>query len=723
MTLQPYLATKCESSDDLQTVHGVCRVLELAIPLMEHPSEAFLAAVEEDLMRMILTHHMMVVSAAIASLAAITCHVTNNYKLIWDCFQKMCNYLSNARITHEKNPSAIYQTKHFKQLLRALFITGHFCKNFDFDSEKLKGKAQICVKDKVYSCVYYFTKIDSTSSRQETEELCVFALRALGLLMIQDPNMMFLPSTRDLYKTLLHPGHTSDKLKKQVLLNLQTYLQTEDVKMQAATEASIKKAKQDGDERPKEELSLSFDDSVGEQNIKEINDVSSGMASSVMQLFLKEILESFFHKHELVRHAALHTVYLTLQQGLVHPVQCVPYLIAAASDIDPFVHKEAEQQLTELNKRYVGFVHTKALQGMRLAYQLQSYIEPNNDVIRGHYVSAGIDDGPTTLKAKCSHLYQLVRSDRKHRRAFLISLLNLFDDTVKTDIEMLLFLADNLSHFPYHTLDEPLFLISQIEVYVSVSGSNVLQTFKESLQDKSSRSSRRKKQKSEDSTSDSSSSEEDESDESDAEDDSLRHRLPINDAAIVEFARSSLACLLLLWVKQHLKTVFGFKDSKIHQYSTSEVNKANDKQCHRKKADHKFEPKQAIDHIRRCREKLSCRSETYIDAVLRQYTEFNQLMNKLDPNDDDSDSEKEKKVTKLPVVETNTSREEDSDHDSDVETTNAPLDAIRKSTALKPKKIKQKNPTESLYKSEMRKRQVVQYAETSSDSEGEFHGF
>uniref|UniRef100_H2ZDM6 Nipped-B protein n=1 Tax=Ciona savignyi TaxID=51511 RepID=H2ZDM6_CIOSA len=574
MTLQPYLATKCETPDDLQTVHGVCRVLELAVPLMEHPSEAFLATVEEDMMRMILTHRLHVVSAAIASLGAITCYVTNNYKLIWDCFQKMCNYLSNARITHEKNPSALFQTKHFKQLLRALYIIGHFSKTFDFDNEKLKGKATICVKEKVYDCIYYFTRLDR--GNPDAEELCTFAMRSLGLLMIQDPNMMFLPTTRDLYKSLLSPSQSSDKLKKQVLLNLQTYLQTEDVKMQAATEASIKKAKHSAS---------------AEQSIKEIKDVSSGMASSVMQLFLKEVLESFFHHHSILRHAALHTIYLTLQQGLVHPVQCVPYLIAAASDTDPVMHKEASQQLTELNKRYVGFVHTKALQGLRLAFQLQTYIQPRSEVIRGYY-EATIPSLDDTMGAKCSHLYQMVRSDRKHRRALLISILNLFDDTVKTDLEMLLFLADNLAHFPYHTLDEPLFLISQVEVYVSVSGSNVLQSFKEQKSMK--KSSKHRRSSDEGSAGESSSDD----DESETEEDTLRHRLPDKDAAIEDFAQASLACLLLLWVKQHLKTAFGLKDSKIHQYSTTEVNKANDKQCHRKKSDIKFQPTQVVDHIK-----------------------------------------------------------------------------------------------------------------------------
>jgi cohesin loading factor subunit SCC2 len=176
---------------------------------------------------------------------------------------------------------------------------------------------------------------------------------------------------------------------------------------------------------------------------------------------------------------ALHTVYLTLNQGLVHPVQCVPYLIAAASDPEPAVHKEADQQLAELNKKYVGFIHTKAVQGVRQAFKFQKCISKSGSVVRGFFEAAIPGSDQKIKKASCSHVYQLVRSDRKYRRALVLSLIRMFDDTMKTDLGLLVFLADNLAYFPYQTLDEPLFLMSQIEVYVSVSGSNVLQTFKE----------------------------------------------------------------------------------------------------------------------------------------------------------------------------------------------------------------------------------------------------
>ena len=43
----------------------------------------------------------------------------------------------------------------------------------------------------------------------------------------------------------------------------------------------------------------------------------------------------------------------------------------------------------------------------------------------------------------------------------------------------LIYMADNLAAFPYQTLDEPLFVIHKLDMIVSVSGSNVLQSYRE----------------------------------------------------------------------------------------------------------------------------------------------------------------------------------------------------------------------------------------------------
>jgi len=55
------LIVLCQSQEDMVLLNNVTRILELAVPLVEHPSETFLAQLEEDMMKLILKHGMMVV--------------------------------------------------------------------------------------------------------------------------------------------------------------------------------------------------------------------------------------------------------------------------------------------------------------------------------------------------------------------------------------------------------------------------------------------------------------------------------------------------------------------------------------------------------------------------------------------------------------------------------------------------------------------------------------
>ena len=53
------------------------------------------------------------------------------------------------------------------------------------------------------------------------------------------------------------------------------------------------------------------------ENLKEMGDVTSGMASTVIQLYLKPILDCFINASSAVRQAAFRVTQLILQQGLV----------------------------------------------------------------------------------------------------------------------------------------------------------------------------------------------------------------------------------------------------------------------------------------------------------------------------------------------------------------------------------------------------------------------
>jgi len=68
------------------------------------------------------------------------------------------------------------------------------------------------------------------------------------------------------------------------------------------------------------------------EDLKEMGDISSGMSSRVIQIYLKEILNCFLNGDFNVRLMAMRVVEIVLRQGLVHPVQIVPYLICLSTD-------------------------------------------------------------------------------------------------------------------------------------------------------------------------------------------------------------------------------------------------------------------------------------------------------------------------------------------------------------------------------------------------------
>lgn len=210
---------------------------------------------------------------------------------------------------------------------------------------------------------------------------------------------------------------------------------------------------------------------------------------------------------------AVESVLLILSQGLVHPGQCVPHLIAMSTDSEEDIKEKADVQLSDYSSRFGGFMQvryiviiipnyttclsfsmqTHLVTGVKKAYQFQQLIAEvaiNYDmysyctclhvflqlVVRGCTDPARGGGIPASL---LSHIYTLVRSSKPQRRAFLKAVLKPFEDFDKTPLGMLLFLADNLSSFPYSVIEEPLFVIHHIDMTISITGTSVLQSFKE----------------------------------------------------------------------------------------------------------------------------------------------------------------------------------------------------------------------------------------------------
>ncbi|XP_065070069.1 nipped-B-like protein A isoform X2 [Rhopilema esculentum] len=592
-TLQPYLRIKCSTQGDALIIQNVARILENVIPLVDHPNPKFLADLEEDLMKLIIKQGQNIVQSCISCLDAVVNQVTRNYKFVLDCFEKFHVFLEKSKKDLSDNKQSAKFAATRPALLRSLFIAGLLCKHFDFDrhmEEEKKGPVSLKVLE---TCLFF--------AKHSDQEVRLKAIMAVGFVCMTKPEYLLRNDCKSLYQQILSDQYQSARGKCMLLKSLQNHLMEEEARM-TQSEGRKKKLKK---QKVKEE----------DGNIKEFGDTQAGTTSAFMQVMLKSILDTFFNADAMVRLAAVQVIGLILRQGLIHPAQCVPYLIAAGTDDDKMIRAKAEQALADIHKRHAAFIHMKAVQGIKLSYQLQKLIQCTN----GGYLQGFREGDPRS--AFTSHVYSMVRPNKQYRRPLLQTMLKQFDDQ-KNEIDFLYYLAENLAYLPYVTQEEPLFVMHHCDMVVSVTGAGYLQNFKEVFFP-----ARKGKGKGK---SPSHAME----DEEDLEDAERLGGAEMDLKKLEEVVRDSFSCMLLLELKQHLKQLYGFADSKCQKYSPSEPSKLYDKTMTRR-GDVHFNShfKQLMFH----------KDALEKEEMINYYIEFKQLMLSLDAEEDSEELEPQEK--------------------------------------------------------------------------------
>ncbi|XP_070855423.1 nipped-B protein isoform X3 [Drosophila suzukii] len=601
MTIEPYLNIKCHSATAAKFICAVADILEKVVPLVNNASESFLATLEEHLMLLVVSRNQAEVTSCVSCLGTLVNKITHNFKLIRDCFQKFYRVLDVSRnrvIQRNYSVDNIY-TPSFR---RSLFTIGILMRYFDFKSPialgETNGGLPLSICDDVFDCLIFF----STCANQEIRKQ---ALISLGSFCVLNDDYLTRSELKSLYCDILSSVANDAGFKIICMRNIWIYLTESEMFMHNKEKEWEKQSKH--------------------EDLKEMNDVSSGMASRIIQLYLEEILQCFLNRDNTVRLWAVKVIQIVLRQGLVHPVRMVPYLICLSTDPKVESAHRADALLKDIDKTYSGFVNMKVQFGLHLCFKLQKVLQINNtgklEVIRG-FASRGPDNVTTALN---DFLYSLLRTTKPQRRALVQTVTKQFDDQ-KTSLQQLLYIADNLAYFPYVVQDEPLYLIHQIDLLISMAGTHLLATFKEHL---------KPCDKERDVL----------EDDDDVEDPQvLFNRLPEEMTEIKKCITSAQACMLLLVLKDHLKDMYGITDSKISRYSPSEQKLYEKVVTRRSVTD--FNPKTTIDVIKKqmSQQILSedihfpFTNEEKLDLVVK-YLDFKQLMLKLDPEDADSDAE------------------------------------------------------------------------------------
>lgn len=329
ITLEPYLNIKCNSNYIVRFMSSVAEILEHVVPLMEHPSESFLYDLERHLMMLVVVQNQTVVQSCIACLGAIVNKLTKNFKLIRDCFNKFYASLVQCRDKLVQEPNYPLELIYKSVFRRSIFTVGLLTRYFDFTQPAVYGEnatdglnPKIC--DHIFEILMFFVTCSNLDIRRIT-------LQALGHFCVKNYEYLTLPQLKDFYKELLTSDTVENDIKVCVVKNILIYLNEEDHRMDENEKDWLKQAKN--------------------EDLKEMGDQKAGMASRVIQLYLKEILNCFMNHEFSVRLWSMKVVEVVLSQGLVHPVQIVPYLISLSSDPETVVSGGAAAPLTNWYSR------------------------------------------------------------------------------------------------------------------------------------------------------------------------------------------------------------------------------------------------------------------------------------------------------------------------------------------------------------------------------------
>ena len=446
--LQPYLKD-LSSVEDLLIYRSAVVIFRHVLSHMSSLQHEFLASIQGLLVN---------------SLSRLTKMELNE---VTQCLWTMDPILKNterlARVTISVLAGLHAQTKTSKEtdnktiskLQRYMSIAGYFGRNCNLDSQSATFQAKFpwwrgsSVSALIIDLLLPFTEADQPLLLKETAYECV------GLVCHAWPQQ-FLRS--DVASRLEHVFKNRDtNLEQIILLTILDFFASEEKRSESGTEIPIGEGTSTGSAR------------LGSSLVANEND---GVSTSIAQTFLKHVLRIALASADEIALIATKIIASVNRQGLVHPKECGPALVALETSPNPAIASIAFDEHRSLHQKHETMFEKEYMKAIDQAFTYQQTV--GDDVL-------GAKAQPFTSKLRS--LFEVLKlGNGKVRKKFLANFCSRIDfDVVKADLadEKLLrllysrFCLQNLAFFEYVRIDEILHVVMRLEKIINDTGTTV----------------------------------------------------------------------------------------------------------------------------------------------------------------------------------------------------------------------------------------------------------
>ncbi|WFD43242.1 Sister chromatid cohesion protein 2 [Malassezia psittaci] len=435
MQLLPYVSG-AESTEDVAVMEQILYIYQSSLPYMPRTAKAFANALEQTLLPLISRCPLRPDSSALQALVACFCsvieHHTHNQALIQRSFERCFDRLKSVANNADQKSASFNRAKFL--LMR---ITALLCRYGGLELSVVHETLDVLIR------LYEIPSYRLASLMALSPVLCVSPALFLDERVVEALNASFLDKILG-----------ERNLALRVLLD---YLDLEANQAVSKTEAVV----------PSMQLDM-LDELLGTTN----QHADTGIASALVQRYASQVLKAAVDiDRSSAQRTAMELLQLAVLQGLIHPIQCTPVLVALETAEEYALRRRALSLHRHLATKHMSMLATQTRNPIHASFQFQrKRCKPHRP--KGYRV----EDEPVAL---LGDWYSIIREQRNGRHSFLRTLVRMMDisqpfQCSSQAVDLALYAAENLALLPYKVLDEPLDVLHELHLLYAGIGLQVL---------------------------------------------------------------------------------------------------------------------------------------------------------------------------------------------------------------------------------------------------------
>ena len=447
-SLQPYIAN-LSGKDDLEIFRFIVIVFRCVLPVQSNVQHGLLRDIQKALLQSISKLGKAELNEVADCLWTINGSLHNPEMLLRLILSVLKN-LHNMKDKLFTNPDQIDDLKRVKKYIQ---IAGCFGKHCDFEVHIQTFQSSLtwwrgqCIAGLIVDSITPFT------TRAHPLSLRAEAFDSVGLICQSWPYQFTQENISTAFQDVLRAGEP--ELQNILLVSFRDFF----ARIDRQAKEKGREASDVVDGKPGERLGGSMTANEGD-----------GASALIAQRFLKDILVIALASQDASALAATQVIASINRQGLVHPKESGPALVALETSINPMIANVAFQEHRLLHQQHESMFEREYMRAIQEAFRYQK------EIVRD---TLGYTVGPYTSKLHAT--FEIVKTSKgKYQKKFLSNFCSKINfDVAKIDVsdnppnvlQFSRFLTENLAFFEYGRLDELLHTIVCMERIVADTGS------------------------------------------------------------------------------------------------------------------------------------------------------------------------------------------------------------------------------------------------------------